>query len=75
LANSEPDELVKRYVLGKNPTDGFHRLWQEQRLDLTVENIAWKHHDLIGEHVARAAADRLASAGFDVRTQRHVASG
>jgi hypothetical protein len=29
-------------VLAKNPADGFYRLWQEQRLDLTVENVAWK---------------------------------
>ena len=72
LANSDPAELVERYVLAKNPTDGFHRLWQEQRLDLTVENVAWKHRHLFRPEVGRAAADRLASAGFDVRTQRRV---
>jgi hypothetical protein len=72
LANSDPAELVERYVLAKNPTDGFHRLWQEQRLDLTVENVAWKHRHLFRPEVGRAAAHRLASAGFDVRTQRRV---
>jgi hypothetical protein len=76
LANSDPGDLVERYVLSKNPTDGFHRLWQEQRLDLTVENIAWKHRQTFDSpEVGRAAAARLASAGFDVRTQRHAGSG
>jgi hypothetical protein len=63
---------VERYVLAKNPTDGFNRLWQERRLDLTVENVAWKHRHLFRPEVGRAAAGRLASAGFDVRTQRHA---
>jgi hypothetical protein len=72
LANSDPAELVERYVLAKNPTDGFHRLWQEQRLDLTVENVAWNHRHLFRPEVGRAAADRLARAGFDVRKQRRV---
>jgi hypothetical protein len=74
LANSDPGELVERYVLAKNPTDGFHRLWHEQRLDLTVENVAWKHRRLFREEVGRAAADRLAQAGFDVRTQSQLPS-
>lgn len=72
LANSDPPELVERYVLAKNPTDGFQRLWQEKRLDLTVENIAWKHRHLFRPEVGAAAAARLASAGFDVKTQRHT---
>jgi len=71
LANSDPTELVERYVLAKNPSDGFQRLWEEQRLDLTVENVAWQHRDLFRPEVGRAAAERLASAGFDVAMQRH----
>jgi hypothetical protein len=70
LASSDPVELVTRYVLDKTPTSGFERLWSEGRLDLTVENIAWKHRSVVGDDVARAAAARLASAGFDVHTQR-----
>jgi len=70
LATSDPADLVERYVLAKNPTDGFHRLWQEQRLDLTVENVAWKHRTCFGPR-SGASADRLAAAGFDVRTQKH----
>jgi hypothetical protein len=71
LANSGPAELVERYVLAKHPTDGFQRLWQEQRLDLTVENIAWKHRRIFRPEIGAAAEARLASAGFDVKTQQH----
>lgn len=72
LANSDPAELIYKYVLAKKPTSGFERLWHEQRLDLTVENVAWKHRKLFPPAVGRTAADRLRAAGFDVRTQRHV---
>jgi hypothetical protein len=74
LANSDPKELVERYVLAKNPTDGFERLWREGRLDLAVENVAWKHRHLFLPNVGKAAAERLAFAKFDVRTQRHLDS-
>jgi hypothetical protein len=72
LANSDPAELVYKYVLAKDPTSGFERLWHEQRLDLTVENVAWKHRQHFPPAVGRAAASRLASVGFDVRTQTHT---
>jgi hypothetical protein len=71
LANSDPAELVYKYVRAKDPTDGFVRLWQEKRLDLAVENVAWKHRHLFPPSVGRAAAARLAAADFDVRTQQH----
>jgi hypothetical protein len=71
LANSDPAELVYKYVMAKKPTDGFERLWREGRLDLAVENVAWKHRHLFPPRVGQAATSRLASAGFDVRTQRH----
>jgi hypothetical protein len=71
LANSDPAELVYKYVLAKDATDGFARLWSEGRLDLTVENIAWTHRRLFPPKVGEAAAQRLAAAGFDVKTQRH----
>ncbi len=70
LASSDPAELVYKYVMAKDPTDGFERLWREGRLDLTVENIAWKHRHLFPPRVGQAAATRLSSAGFDVRSQR-----
>lgn len=71
LANSDPAELVLKYVLAKGMTDGFERLWQEQRLDLAVENIAWRYRRLFPPAVGRAARDRLDAAGFDVLTQKH----
>jgi hypothetical protein len=70
LANSDPAELVYKYVLAKDATAGFERLWREGRLDLTVENVAWRHRHLFPPTVGRAAADRLAAAGFDVRAQK-----
>lgn len=73
VANSDPAELVYKYVLAKNPTDGFERLWREKRLDLTVENVAWRFRAKFPPAVGRAARDRLAAAGFDVRRQGHNA--
>jgi hypothetical protein len=70
VANSDPAELVYKYVLAKDPTDGFQRLWEEGRLDLTVENVAWRNRHLFPKRVGQAAATRLAQAGFEVRKQR-----
>lgn len=71
LANSDPAELVYKYVMAKDPTDGFQRLWVERRLDLAVESVAWKHRGLFPPRVGQAAAARLDAADFDVRTQTH----
>src|SRR5713101_7089489 len=30
LANSDPAELIYKYVVAKKPTDGFARLWEEK---------------------------------------------
>ncbi|HVD40632.1 MAG TPA: hypothetical protein VNC16_06475 [Solirubrobacterales bacterium] len=70
VANSDPAELVLRYVLAKDMTDGFERLWREERLDLTVENLAWKRRRMFPEKVGRKAKERLEAAGFDVHTQK-----
>jgi len=72
LANSDAAELVCKYVLAKEPTDGFERLWSEQRLDLSVENVAWNHRHLFPPTVGRTAAARLRAADFDVQTQLHM---
>ena len=73
LANSDPAELIYKYVLAKDPTAGFVRLWEEQRLDLAVENIAWKNRHLFPDSVGKAARDRLAAMDFDVVGQVHLA--
>lgn len=70
LANSDPAELIYKYVMAKQPTDGFARLWQEKRLDLAVENIAWKNRNLFPKSVGDAAKKRLAEMGFDVEQQK-----
>ena len=75
VANSDPEALILRYVLAKEMTDGFYRLWEEKRLDLTVENVAWRNRAMFPPKVGRAAAERLAACGFDVRAERHVAQG
>jgi len=72
VANSDPAELVLRYVLAKEMTDGFERLWREGRLDLTVENLAWRHRTMFPSKVGREARERLAAAGFDVVTQKQT---
>src|SRR3954452_13564185 len=72
VANSDPAELIYKYTLAKDVTDGFERLWRERRLDLAVENVAWKYRPLFPASVGRAARERLAAAGFDVVRQRHV---
>src|SRR3954463_8539342 len=70
LANSDPAELIYKYVMAKKPTDGFVRLWEEKRLDLTVENIAWKNRHLFPESVGKAAKKRLEQMEFDVERQK-----
>jgi len=70
VANSDPAEIILRYVLAKEMTEGFERLWLEKRLDLAVENLAWKNRHLFPAEVGREAKGRLAAAGFDVRTQK-----
>jgi len=64
----DPGALVTRYVRNP-PSDGFARLFEEKRLDLTVENVAWKFRRLFPPDVAEAAAKRLSEAGFDVDAQ------
>lgn len=70
VANSDPVELVHRYVLRERPSDGFERLVRERRLDLSVESVAWRFRDLFPE-VAAAARQRLREVGFDVEAQRY----
>ena len=70
LANcADPAELVVRYVLAPRPSEGFTRLAMEKRLDLSVENVAWRQRHMFPPEIATAARKRLAQAGFDVETQ------
>jgi hypothetical protein len=69
LAISDPTELVARDVLKPNPSEGFERFWREGRLDLSVENVAWRFRWLFPQEVSRAARERLRAAGFDPAAQ------
>lgn len=40
VANSDPAELIYKYVFAKELTDGFQRLRAEGRLGLAIENVA-----------------------------------
>jgi hypothetical protein len=70
VANSDPAELVYKYVLAKDMTDGYERLWREGRLDLAVENIAWRYRKYFPPEVGRSARARLDASGFDVLKQK-----
>jgi len=68
LDQSEPDELIIRYVRGPL-TEGFTRLYTEGRLDLAVETIAVRNASLFPPEVVAAAASRLEQAKFSVRME------
>lgn len=70
VANSDPAELVYKYVLAKDMTDGYERLWREGRLDLAVENVAWRYRRHFPPEVGRSARSRLEASGFDVLKQK-----
>jgi hypothetical protein len=72
LASSDPADLIRRYVLAPRPSAGFERLWEEGRLDVAVEYVAWKYRHLLPVEVGEAAAKRLKAAGFDVHTHSSV---
>jgi hypothetical protein len=67
-------EASRRLIEARNPSDGFTRLWEAQRLDMTVEAHAilpW-YAELFSDEVRHAARERLLAYGFDV--DRHVRS-
>jgi hypothetical protein len=56
-----------RYLITKDtPSDGFTRLWECQRLDLTVEAVALNpiYADLFTEEELRLAKERLEQHGY-----------
>ena len=67
---ADPAELVYKYVLAKDMTDGYERLWREGRLDLAVENVAWRYRRHFPPEVGRSARSRLEASGFDVLKQK-----
>jgi len=65
---SDAAELVCKYVLAEEPTDGFERLWSEQRLGLSVENVAWNHGTFSRQ---QSAAQRLPAYERPTSTSKH----
>ena len=71
LANSAPADLTFKYVLVKKPTDDFVRPWEEKRLDLAVENVAWDNSATFPTSVGAAANKRPAEIGSDVGIRKY----
>ncbi len=61
-----------RSLLGtKAPADGFTRLWELDRLDLSVEAVALKseYHELFSAEQLASAAQRLSEYGYTKEDQ------
>jgi hypothetical protein len=60
-------ETAKRLVLSREPAEGYLKLWEQGRLDLTVEYLVlqppWPQ--LFDEAMLQAARDRLRQYGMD----------
>jgi hypothetical protein len=61
LANSDPSELCWRYVFNREQQDGLTPLWEEARLELSVENVVWRRQALFASasEIIREAERRL----------------
>ena len=67
-------EASHRLLTGTRASDGFTRLWEEERLDLSVEFsvLLPKYHDLFADDERTEARRRLEQYEFDV--DGHLAS-
>jgi hypothetical protein len=68
VAEHGPADASRRLIRSKDASDGFTRLWEAGRLDMTVEAIAllpW-YAELFDEHDTVLARRRLDAYGFDV---------
>ena len=59
---------AKQLLGGNRVSDGFVRLWEEQRLDLSVEALALREpwRSLFGQEELAEARRRLAGTGYEV---------
>jgi len=64
-------ETAKRLVMARNPSTGYERLWQERRLDLTIEAVLVENpqfHVLFGDDekaIVEKAKKRLHDYGYE----------
>lgn len=68
VAEHGPAEASRRLIRSKDASDGFTRLWEARRLDMTVEAIAllpW-YEELFDDHDREMARRRLEAYRFDV---------
>jgi hypothetical protein len=66
-----PEALVYRYLFGKERVlDGFVRLWEAGRLDISIEYIAWKHSPPLPPPVKKRAEQYLDEVGFGAAQRR-----
>lgn len=68
VAEHGPAETSRRLIHSKEPSEGFGRLWEAGRLNMTVEALAllpW-HEELFDEHDREVARHRLDTYEFDV---------
>ncbi|QJY49840.1 GmrSD restriction endonuclease domain-containing protein [Pseudonocardia broussonetiae] len=56
-------DTVRRILNSATPSDGFRRLWEEQRLDLAVETVALRFPALFAPGELATARQRLRDAG------------
>ncbi|WP_231584206.1 HNH endonuclease [Domibacillus indicus] len=69
LSNSDDGVTVaKQLIHTTTPTDGFIKLWQEERLDLTVESLILKaeYNSLFTDEEKKIAKDRLRDYGYKI---------
>jgi hypothetical protein len=69
LGELGPIETARQLTMASNPSEGFTRLWEEKRMDLTVEAHVVKpeFRGLFDPSVVEAAEERLRAYGYDSR--------
>jgi hypothetical protein len=66
LSELGPVATVRQLVTEPVPSEGFTRLWEDGRLDLTVEFVAlWPEFSPLFDDIQSAARARLERYGFD----------
>lgn len=68
VANDGGLKTAKKLISATSPSDGFTALWENGRLDLTVENLVLKpkYRSLFSDEEIKMAIDRLKSYGFTI---------
>jgi hypothetical protein len=68
VSDHGPVEVCRRLIQSDGVSDGFAKLWEHQKLDMTVEAISllpW-YQELFDDGVRQDARRKLSAHGFDV---------